>query len=46
MLAHELRAAEGPAVTLPLIGLERIGKEPMAVAAIGVMREPAVFEDR
>ena len=46
MLAHQLRSAECPAVALALIEFELVGQEPVAVAAIGVMREPAVFEDR
>ncbi len=45
MLAHQLQAAERPALTLALVGRERIGQEPIAIAAIGVMREPSAGEN-
>src|SRR5262249_27782847 len=44
MLAHELRAAEGPAMRLGLVGFEGVGKEPVTVATVAVEREPAMFE--
>ena len=45
VLAHELQAAERPTVPLPLVGFERVRQQPVAVAVIGVVREPATLED-
>src|SRR5262249_4119426 len=45
VLAEDLEAAGGPAVALLLVGLERVGEEAVAVAPVGVMREPALFQD-
>ena len=41
---QDLESAIGPAVALLLVGLERVRQQAMAVAAVGVMREPAVLE--
>ena len=41
---HDLEAAIGPAVTLLLVGFERVGQQPVAVAPVGVVREPAALE--
>ena len=32
-------------MALPLIGFERIGQQAVAIAAVGVVRDPAVLED-
>ena len=43
---EDLESAVGPAIALLLIGLERVGQQAMAVAPVGVMRDPAILEDR
>ena len=44
MLAQDLQAAERPAVALALEGVVGVGQQAVAVAAIGVVRDPAVLE--
>ena len=44
MLLDDLQAAIGPAVALLLEGLEGVGQQAEAVAAVGVMRLPAELE--
>jgi hypothetical protein len=46
MLAQDLKPAKRPAMALTLVGVERIGQQPMAVAMIGVVGDPAVLEQR
>ena len=46
VLLGNLEPAIGPAVALLLEGLEGVGQQAMAVAAIGVMGQPAVLDDR
>ena len=46
VLLEDLEAAIGPAVALLLVGLETVGQQAVAVAAVGVMRLPAVLEQR
>ena len=46
MLLENLEAAIGPAVALLLVGLETVGQQAVAVAAVGVMRVPAELEQR
>ncbi len=45
MLSQYLEAAIGPAVALFFVGLEGVGQEAVAVAAVGIMSEPAVLQD-
>ena len=45
VLSHQLEAAEGPALTLALVSLESVRQKPVAIAAIGVMREPTAGEN-
>jgi len=43
---HDLEAAIGPAMALLLEGLIGIGQQAMAVAVVGIVRDPAVLDDR
>ena len=45
VLLHDLEAAIGPAVALLLVGVEAVGQQAVAVAPVGVVREPAEFEN-
>src|SRR6266849_2449476 len=45
MLLEDLKSARGPAVALFLVGLEGVGQQAVAVAAIGVMSLPAELQD-
>src|SRR5215470_15027391 len=45
MLLDDLESARGPAVALLLVGLEGVGQQTVAVAAVGVMRLPAELQD-
>ena len=44
MLLDDLQAAIGPAVALLLVGLEAVRQQAVAIALVGVMRLPALFE--
>ena len=44
VLLEDLEAAIGPAVALLLVGLEGVGQQAVAVAAVGVVDLPALFE--
>src|SRR5882762_3945756 len=46
MLADDLKPAIGPAMTLLLEGIERVGQQTMTVASISIVNLPATFEDR
>ena len=46
VLPDDLETAIGPAMPLLLECLEAVGQQSMAIAMVGVMREPALFEDR
>src|SRR5215510_12230140 len=46
MLADDLKSTIGPAMTLFLESIERIGQQAMAIAPIGIMHLPALLKDR
>ena len=45
VLLQDLEAAIGPAVALALVGQEAVRQQAVAVAPVGVVREPAELED-
>jgi hypothetical protein len=46
MLEHDLHPARSPAMALLLVVTEGVRQQAMAVAAVGVMLQPALLEDR